>query len=70
MIFWVGMYVNMIFIKMGNDCFWQWVGVFCFVDEFWVNWFFIYQNSDVGILWFVILVGDVKNISFDNGTGF
>ena len=70
MTFRVGMYANMTFIEMGNDRFWQWAGVFCFVDKFRVDRFFTHQNSNAGTLWFVILAGDVKNIGPDNGTGF
>lgn len=61
MTFRVGMYANMTFIEMTTTVS-QWAGVFCFVDEFQVNWFFTHQNSDAGTLWFVIPAGDVKKV--------
>lgn len=60
----------MVFIEMGDYGFWQWVRMFGLVNQFGIDRFFVDQNGYVGVLGFIILMGDIQDIGVNNRIGF
>ena len=63
------MHADMAFIEMGDHGFRQRAGVFGLVDKPRVDGLFAYQNGHAGALGFIILAGDIQDISANNRAG-
>ncbi|MNJ68868.1 hypothetical protein D3C76_1663870 [compost metagenome] len=57
-------------IEMGDYCLWQRARMLCWVDKLGINRLFAHQDSDARALRFIVLTGNVQDISPDDGAGF